>query len=301
LHDGVPDAAADIRISVQLLIKEKLKEQRQPSASQEDIKRLEVELKALTQLATRCVRVLDPVDPAEEAKPDSKPFGYEFNEDGTFFGGDRDADGGRDEEEAEPRHEQDSVLIRGTSSFGDLDGADHDDLDEKYPPEDFFPTPSTIRLDLQDESEEESHFINVEDLEDDDVEVYRGEYLGPEPGEAREENTNLIIKKEEDSQPFRTKEESWSWPATMPEKKEHPSTLMEDLESHGYRLNDEGTVWIAPPRMKKVAAVKSPRPVVVKKEEFVLGMVKTEEAEEAEHEQEPFGYRFNDDGTFYGE
>jgi len=251
---------------------------------------------------------LDPVDPAEEAKPDSKPFGYEFNEDGTFFGGDRDADGGRDEEEAEPRHEQDSVLNRGTSSFGDLDGADHDDLDEKYPPEDFFPTPSTIRLDLQDESEEESHFINVEDLEDDDIEVYRGEYLGPEPGEAREENTNLIIKKEEvESRSISTKkEESWSWPTTMPERKQHPISLMQDLESYGYRLNDEGTVWIAPPRMEKVAAVKPSRPVVFKKEEFKLYAVKVEEvkeAEEADHEPEPepFGYTFNDDGTFYGE
>jgi len=96
LLDGVPDAAGDIRISVQLLVKEKLKQQRQISASQETIKRLEVELKALTQLATRCVRVLDPADPAEEAKPDPQPFGYEFNEDGTFFDAGGDADGGRE-------------------------------------------------------------------------------------------------------------------------------------------------------------------------------------------------------------
>jgi len=33
LLDGVPDAAGDVRISVQLLVKEKLREQRRPSAT----------------------------------------------------------------------------------------------------------------------------------------------------------------------------------------------------------------------------------------------------------------------------
>ena len=77
--------------------------------------------------------------------------------------------------------------------------------------------------------------------------------------------------------------------------------IRDSLESYGYRLNDEGTVWIAPPRMKKVGAIKPPRPVTVKKEESSLVMAKVE-AEEAEHEPEPepFGYRYNDDGTFYG-
>ena len=296
LLDGVPDAAGDIRISVQLLIKDKLKEQRQVSASQDTIKRLEVEMKALTQLATRCVRVLDPVDPAEEAKPEPKPFGYEFNEDGTFFDADGDADGGRDEEEAELVREQENAPINGEWSFGDLDGADHDDLGEEYQPEDFFPTPSTIRLDLEDESEEESYSIKLDgtpepfglDFEDDDIETHRVQHF--DSTVVQEVKAEVIIKKKE----------SWSWPATMPNKKQHPISLMEDLESYGYRLNAEGTVWIAPPRMKKVAAVKPPPPVVVKKEESGLDAVKAEDAEEAEHEPEPFGYRFNDDGTFYG-
>jgi len=165
--------------------------------------------------------------------------------------------------------------IKGEWSFGDLDGADHDDLDEEYPAEDFCPTPSTIRLDLEDESKEGSRHVMVKarpvrvDYRDDDVEIHR-------------------------------KEESWSWPATMKEKKPLPISLMENLESCGYRLNDEGTVWIAPPPMKKVEALRPPRQVVVKKEESKLSMVKVEEAEGTEHDPEPFGYTFNDDGTFYG-
>ena len=267
-----------------------------------------MELKALTQLATRCIRVLDPADPAEEAKPDPKPFGYEFNDDGTFFGADEDADGGHDEEKTGPVRGQDKVSIKGTSSCDDLDGADHDDLDEEYPLEDFFSTPSTVRLELKDESEEEIHSIKLDAtpepfglvFEDDDNETYRVQHLDVTIVQAQEENYEVNMKKEDEPQSIpNKKEESWSWPATM-QKKQHPISLMEDLESYGYRLNDEGTVWIAPPRMKKVGAIKPPRPVTLKKEESSLVMAKVE-AEEGEQEPEPFGYRCNDDGTFYDE
>ena len=182
-------------------------------------------------------------------------------------------------------------------------------MDEKYQPEDFFTTPSTIRLELEDESEEETYLIRVGatpepfglDFEDDDNETQRAQHLDATNVEAHEENTEVIIKKEDKPQPMPTKkEDSWSWPAAMPEKKQDPISLMEDLESYGYRLNAEGSVWIAPPLMKNAGAIKPPRPVTVKKEESSLVMAKVE-AEESEQEPEPFGYRCNDDGTFYDE
>jgi len=117
----------------------------------------------------------------------------------------------------------------------------------------------------------------------------------------------------------------------MTEERRQPSSLMEDLDYHGYKLNAEGTVWIAPKRMIQGCEFKPPRPVNLKKEitqrpvtaregmalqrlsaavrkEEVIHPIKVEywdededEAEpEAEPEPEPFGYRFNDDGTFFG-
>jgi len=315
LLDGMPDAAGDVRISVQLLVKEKLKEQRQPTATAETVKRLEVELKALTKLATRCVRLLSPI---EEAKADPKPFGYEFNEDGTFYGAD-----------------------------------DHyEDLEEEYTHNGgCVSTPSTIRLDLNEDhlgrfdrniidGEEDlprsrlrarrpSDPFGLDDDDDgDDDECHERllthcDILDAKEVNALQEDAAVSIKIEEQaSQPITPRaEQTGCQPTTMTEERHHPISLMEDLECHGYKLNAGGTVWIAPKRMSEGIAFKPPTRVIVKKEEVAqrpvsakkeetiqrrvtatkektTQFVKVDDELKLELEPEPFGYRFNDDGTF---
>jgi len=239
LLDGVPDAAGDVRISVQLLVRGKLREQRQTTATAGTAKRLEVELKALTQLATRCVRLLEPVvDPAEQVKQENqepKPFGYEFNEDGTFYGGNG------------------MVRRKNYAQDGGIWGFDQDfktecdDFEEGDTPDgDYVSTPSTIRLDQVDESEENSAVTvhaqpeargqnnatsynymirRMADSEhkkmdaesessgrnfDDDNTTEHHEDLHARDVDAFEEDAEVNVKKEEGARAVTAKEESWS-------------------------------------------------------------------------------------------